>query len=58
MKKTLNRKGFTLIETMLVVGMIVVLASATYFSVSAYINHANEQARQAALRGTVQDQNL
>ena len=55
MKKMTNRKGFTLLEVVVVVAIITILASVTYISVTNYVKHANEQAQIAALRGSEQD---
>ena len=42
MKKIHNsRGGFTLIEIVLVIAIIVILASVLFFSVSSYLNKAN-----------------
>ena len=36
-----NRKGFTLVEMVLVIAIIVILAAVVFFSVASYINKAN-----------------
>ena len=36
-----NQSGFTLIEMILVIAIIVILASVLFFSVTVYINNAN-----------------
>lgn len=35
-----NRKGFTLVEMVLVIAIIVILAAVVFFSVASYINKA------------------
>ncbi|MBP5492074.1 MAG: type II secretion system protein [Clostridiales bacterium] len=35
-----NRKGFTLVEMVLVIAIIVILAAVVFFSVASYINAA------------------
>ena len=35
-----NKKGFTLVEMVLVIAIIVILASVLFFSVSSYLNRA------------------
>ena len=35
-----NRKGFTLVEMVLVIAIIVILAAVVFFSVASYINNA------------------
>ena len=35
-----NKKGFTLVEMVLVIAIIVILASVLFFSVSSYLNKA------------------
>ncbi len=37
-----NRKGFTLVEMVLVIAIIVILAAVVFFSVSDYLNKAKD----------------
>ena len=37
-----NRKGFTLVEMVLVIAIIVILAAVVFFSVASYINKAKK----------------
>jgi len=40
--KRCNSKGFTLVEMMLVIAIIIILASSVIFGVSGYLNSANK----------------
>ena len=41
-----NRKGFTLVEMVLVIAIIVILAAVVFFSVADYINKAKSATSQ------------
>lgn len=58
MTKKYNKKGFTLLEMMLVVAIILVLASATTVGLNNYIKRSNQRAQMAATKGQVYDQAL
>ena len=44
-----NKKGFTLVEMMLVIGIIVILAAVLIFGISTYISQANKAASAMSL---------
>ncbi len=44
--RRLNRRGFTIIEMIIVMGIIIILAGVLYFGVQKYIKHAHAVATQ------------
>jgi len=50
-----NKKGFTLIEMVLVIAIIVILASVLFLSVSNYINKANTAKAQMSSHNSALD---
>ena len=44
--RRLNRRGFTIIEMVVVMGIIIILAGVMYFGVQKYLKHAHAIATQ------------
>lgn len=56
MKKNISKKGFTLVETMAVVAIIVTLSGVTMYSASVFISKAEAKAAEVYANGTAQEQ--
>ena len=47
-----SKMGFTLIEVILVIAIIVILAAVLFISISGYINNANKLSTVASMQGS------